>query len=233
LTIGRARAFQARAASAIASSRSATTATVAGGEHVSPEGTIADALADHRDLHAGGRSLAARQACGRRKFAPSVISPMWKRCAFGGKFRLHLPRHEVDAQDRADHAERIGDRVADRRIACSSSRRAPPAASRCSSSSRHKMPSVWPILMPKAWPSPARRAARRDMRPTPADCICARAPGHAFEELPAVENADAVEKHDQAGEADRSGDLRLWARRRRWPGRRTARRRRRAKSRRC
>ena len=37
----------------------------------------------------------------------------------------------------------------------------------------------------------------------------ARGAGHAFEELPAVEDADAVEKHDQAGQADRPDDLRL------------------------
>ena len=32
---------------------------------------------------------------------------------------------------------------------------------------------------------------------------------HAFEKLPAIENADAVEKHDQADQPDRAGDLRL------------------------
>ena len=33
--------------------------------------------------------------------------------------------------------------------------------------------------------------------------------GHAFEELPAVENADPVQEHDQPGEADRADDLRF------------------------
>ena len=39
--------------------------------------------------------------------------------------------------------------------------------------------------------------------------FAARAPDHAFEELPAIEDADAVEEHDQAGQADRPDDLRL------------------------
>jgi hypothetical protein len=37
----------------------------------------------------------------------------------------------------------------------------------------------------------------------------ARRAGHAFEELPAVQDADAVEEHDQAGQADRSGNRRF------------------------
>jgi hypothetical protein len=31
--------------------------------------------------------------------------------------RLHWVRHEIDAQDRHDDAERIGNRISDRRIA--------------------------------------------------------------------------------------------------------------------
>ena len=73
-----------------------------------------------------------------------------------------------------------------------------------------KMPSVWPILMPKTWPSPSATSKPGDDRDQRQQIVFAACgAGHAFEELPAVEDADAVEEHDQAGEADRSGDLRL------------------------
>ncbi len=73
-----------------------------------------------------------------------------------------------------------------------------------------KMPSVWPILMPKAWPSPsATRSPATHCDERQQIVFAAGGAGHSFEELPAVEDADAVEEHDQAGEADRSGDLRL------------------------
>ena len=73
-----------------------------------------------------------------------------------------------------------------------------------------KMPSVWPILIPKTWPSPSATSKPGDDGNERQQIVFAAGrAGHSFEELPAVEDADAVEKHDQAGEADRSGDLRL------------------------
>ena len=72
------------------------------------------------------------------------------------------------------------------------------------------MPSVWPILMPKALPSPSATSKPGEHRDQRQQIVfSARGAGHAFEELPAVENADAVEEHDQPGQADRPGDLRL------------------------
>ena len=73
-----------------------------------------------------------------------------------------------------------------------------------------KMPSVWPILMPKMWPSPsATSKASADRDKCQEIVFAAGRAGHAFEKLPAVENADAVKEHDQADQADRARDLRL------------------------
>ena len=72
------------------------------------------------------------------------------------------------------------------------------------------MPSVWPTLMPNIWPSPSATtspATHGDQRQQ--IVLAPGGAGHAFEELPAIENADAVEEHDQAGQADRADDLRL------------------------
>ena len=72
------------------------------------------------------------------------------------------------------------------------------------------MPSVWPILIPKTWPSPSATtspATHGDERQQ--IVFAAGGAGHAFKELPPIEDADAVEEHDQAGKADRPGDLRL------------------------
>ena len=108
------------AASAIAScSFGDDQQAVAGASTMSADGhDVLAALADHRHLHAARQVLAEIvERAARAIVSPSVISPMWKRCALGGNFGLHVPRHEIDAQDRADHAERIGDRIADRRLA--------------------------------------------------------------------------------------------------------------------
>jgi hypothetical protein len=39
-----------------------------------------------------------------------------KSLRLGREFRLHDLRHDIDAQDRAEHPKRIGDGIADRRI---------------------------------------------------------------------------------------------------------------------
>ncbi len=73
-------------------------------------------LADHRDLNAlrqlaeDGIERAAGGLIGQRHLAHMELLRL------GRESRLHVARHEVDAQDRADHAERICDRVADRGI---------------------------------------------------------------------------------------------------------------------
>ena len=73
-----------------------------------------------------------------------------------------------------------------------------------------KMPSVCPTLMPNTCPSPSATSEAGDDTDQGQQIVFAPCRArHAFEELPAVENADSVEEHDQAGEADRSDDLGL------------------------
>ena len=139
----------------------------------------------------------------------SVISPIWKRCAFAGKVRLHAARHEVDAEDRADHAERIRDRVADRWIAvlhhlqrrlqcCGAGHRAGEHAERMANLDSENV----------AEPERDQQAgSHRNQREE--IVFAALGAGHPLEELPPVENADSVEKHDQPGEPDRSDDVGL------------------------
>ena len=73
-----------------------------------------------------------------------------------------------------------------------------------------KMPSVWPILIPKMWPK-----SERDDEPGNHCDECqeivfaSRRADHALEELSSVEDADPVQEHDQAGQADRPDDLGL------------------------
>ena len=73
-------------------------------------------LADHRHLHAGRQVLgdlverAPDVLVAERDFAHVEVLRL------GRELRLDLARHEIDAQDRTDHAERIGDRIADRRF---------------------------------------------------------------------------------------------------------------------
>ena len=70
------------------------------------------------------------------------------------------------------------------------------------------MPSVWPILIPKTWPSPrATDEPGDDGNERQQIVFAASGAGHSFKELPAIEDSNSVEKHDQAGKADRSGDL--------------------------
>ena len=53
-------------------------------------------------------------------------------------------------------------------------------------------------------PQPERHAEARKARDQSQQIVFLSDADHAFEELPAVENADAIQEHDQAGEADRA-----------------------------
>ena len=124
----------------------------------------------------------------------------------GGEFRLHDLRHEIDAQDRADNPERIGDGIADRRILVLHhverrlQRRGAGHRSRIDAKRVTDLDAV-DVSQPERDSQAGEAGDQRQQIVFLADA------DHAFEELPAVEDANAVQEHDQAGEADRPDDL--------------------------
>ena len=119
------------------------------------------------------------------------------------EFRLHVPGHEIEAQDRADHAERIGDRIADRRLAVF--RRLQRRLKRCGAGHRsgenaERMPDLDSVRLTQCQ---RHNQPGNDANSCNEVGLQAGGAGHAFEKLASVENADPVKEHDQTGEADR------------------------------
>ena len=183
---------------------------VAGRQHdIVRRNDVLAALADHRHLHAARQVLAEIV-----ERAPGAIVAQrdlahMEALRLRREFRLHLARHEIDAQDRADHAERIGDRIADRRLAVlhdverglqrgGAGHRAGEDAERMAD------------LDAESLAEPERdQQAGNDRNERQQVVFDAGGAGHSLEELPPVQDADSVEEHDQAGQADRPDDLGL------------------------
>src|SRR6516164_7068212 len=125
------------------------------------------------------------------------------------KFGLYQARHEIDTEDRTNHAERIGDRVPDRRVLVFHD--VERGLKRCGAGHRSRVDSKrMPEPDPEDLAEPERDEQAGDASDQRQQIVFLPDPDHAFKELAAVENADAVEEHDQAGQPDRPGDLRLW-----------------------
>ena len=127
---------------------------------------------------------------------------------FRRKFRLHHARQEIDAQDRADDAERIRDRIADRRLAVPHGieRRLQRGRARHRTGiNAQRVTNLDAEYMAK----PERDKQAGDAGDERQQIILAADAAHSFEKFASIKNPDAVEKHDQPGETDRAGDLRL------------------------
>src|SRR6476620_4923388 len=166
---------------------------------------VASALSNHRDSHTPER---------RRQFVESLSGVPFANRNFTHveplrlrrKFRLYDLGHEVNAQDRTDHPEWVGNGIANRRVlvlhhverclerggACHRSRI---YTERMSDFDAENVPE------PKGNGQTGKASNNRQQIVLLADAK------HAFEELPAVEDPDPIQEHDQSCQADWSDDL--------------------------
>jgi hypothetical protein len=166
------------------------------------------ALADHGDLQAARRlRQQVAQAMAGEAFANGNLSHMeaWR---LRREFRLYDPGHEIDAQDRADDPEWVGDGIADRGILVL--HHVERGLQRCSARHRpcveaERMPDLDAEDVPETQCN-GEAGQAGDQRQQVIFLACA---DHALEELASIENADSVEEHDQAGQSDRADDLSL------------------------
>src|SRR5271169_6854550 len=124
------------------------------------------------------------------------------------EFGLYQPRHEIDAENGTNDAERICNRVPDRWVLAlydierGLKRR---GAGHRSSIQAQRMTDLDTKNLSEAECDEQARDAG-DQRQ---QIVLLPDAHHAFKELTAIENADAVKEHDQPREADRACDLGL------------------------
>ena len=199
------------AAWAIASSCSATSKRGIPGRQleIAPGNDILPALADHRDLDAAWEILAQLGERTAGKIVAQRNLAHMETLRLGGKFRRNPARHEIHAQDRADHPERICDRITGRRIAVVHDvkrRLQGGRAGQRAGVDAERVPDLDAKSLAESQRDQKSGDACHKRQQIVFSALCS---GHPIEELSSVKDADAIEEHDQSGETDRSGDLRL------------------------
>ena len=174
---------------------------------MSPAGTIFwSGLANHCHLDVTQDFLAQFVKGAAGKAGANGNLAHVKARGLGREFRLHHARHEVDAEDRANDAEGVGDRIADGRVLalrdvkcgleCRGARHRSRVKTECMAD-----------LDAEDLPEPERHAKAGEAGDEGEKIVFLARADDALEELPAIKDADAIEEHDQAGEPDRTDDL--------------------------
>src|SRR5262249_49825932 len=164
------------------------------------------ALADHRHLYAARQSFFDLFERLTGPFVAYGNLTHMKALGLRREFRLHHLRHEIDTQNGTDDAERICDRISDRRVlafhyverclqrrgACHRSRVYP-----------ERVTDLDSVELTET----ERDQKAGDARNERQQIVFSAGTPHSFKKLPAIQNADAVKKHDQAGQPYGTNDL--------------------------
>ena len=155
------------------------------------------ALANHRDLDAFRQILGELlELLNAATVAERNLAHV-KSLGLGRELRLYMARHEVDAQDRTDHAERIGNRISDRRLAVAHDVEGSLQRGRARHRTGEDAKRVTNLDAEGLAKRESDKKARNDSNERQRIALDARRTGHALKELPAVKNANPVEEHDQ------------------------------------